>query len=72
MISQNGVIFSMLSILKTLIFFLVADALTGLIYHRPAGENSCFSSNEVFVTQRPLSSLCKQSNTLMDRNMHGH
>ena len=32
----------MLSILKTLNFSLVAEALTGLIYHRPAGENSTF------------------------------
>ena len=44
MISQNGAIFSTLSILKTLSFSLVAEALTGLIYHCPVGENSSFSS----------------------------
>ena len=45
MISQNGAIFSMLSILKALSFSLVAEALTGLIYHRPAGESSSFSQS---------------------------
>ena len=45
MISQNGAIFSMLSILKALSFSLVAEALTGLIYHRPAGESSGFSQS---------------------------
>ena len=39
MITRNGVIFSMLSILKMLSFFLVTQALAGLIYHRPVGEN---------------------------------
>ena len=34
----------MLSIPKTLSFVLVAEALTGLIYHRPAGKNSSFIS----------------------------
>ena len=34
----------MLSTLKILSFFLVAEAHTGLMYHRPAGENSNFSS----------------------------
>ena len=43
-ISQNGGLFSMLSILKTLSFSPVAEALTGLIFHRFAGENSSFSS----------------------------
>ena len=37
-ISQNGMNFSMLSILKMLSFFLVAEALTDLIYHRPTGK----------------------------------
>ena len=32
----------MLSILKTLVYSLVAEALTGLIYHRPTGENFTF------------------------------
>ena len=41
---QNEAIFSMLSILKTLSFSLAAEALKGLIYHRPAGENSSFHS----------------------------
>ena len=41
--SQNGAIFSMLSIPKTLRCFLVAEALMGLIYHFPTGENSSFS-----------------------------
>ena len=36
----------MLSILKTLSFFLIAEALTGLIYHRPVDENSSFSSEK--------------------------
>ena len=44
-ISQNDVIFAMLSILKTLSFFLVAEAITGLTYHHPVGENSSFSSH---------------------------
>ena len=38
-ISQNGAIFSLLSVLKMLSFFLVAETLTGLTYHRPVGEN---------------------------------
>ena len=42
--SQNGMIFSMLSILKMLRFFPVAEALTGLIYHRPTHQNSSFLS----------------------------
>ena len=37
----------MLSILKGLSFFLVAEALMGLIYHRPAGENPGFSKSAV-------------------------
>ena len=45
MISQNGVIFSMLSILKMLHFFLAAEALMSLIYHCPTGENSNFCSS---------------------------
>ena len=32
----------MLSILKMLNFFLVAEALTGLIYHRPTGKDASF------------------------------
>ena len=43
-VSQNDTIFSMLSILKTLTFSLVGDALKSLIYHRPVGEDSNFSS----------------------------
>ena len=39
----------MLSVLKMLSFFLVAEALTGLIYHRLAGENSSFSSVSLFA-----------------------
>ena len=39
-ISQNGVILSMLIILKMLSF--LAETLTGLIYHRLAGENFSF------------------------------
>ena len=39
-------IFSMLSILKTLNLSLVAEALTGLICHRPPGENSSFACNQ--------------------------
>ena len=35
----------MLSILKTLSLSLVAEALTGLIYHRPTGENSTFHNH---------------------------
>ena len=35
----------MLSILKTLSFSLVAEALTGLIYYRPGGEKSRFSQS---------------------------
>ena len=46
MISQNGAIFSMLSILKTFGFSLVAEALMGLIYHRPAGRNSKWCSSK--------------------------
>ena len=42
MIRQNGVVIFMLSILKMLSFHLVEEALTALIYHRPAGENSSF------------------------------
>ena len=41
-ISQNGMILSMLSILKMLSFFLVAEALRGLIYHRSVDENFSF------------------------------
>ena len=44
MISQSGVIFSMPSILKMLSFFLIAEALTGLIYHRAADENFSFQT----------------------------
>ena len=46
-ISQNGLIFSMLSILNMLSFFLVAEALTGLIYHHSMGENSSFQFSSV-------------------------
>ena len=42
MVSQNRQSFSMLSILKILRISLVAEALTGLIYHRPLGENYSF------------------------------
>ena len=41
--SEWWAIFSMLSILKTLSFSLVAEVLTGLIYHCPEGENSSFT-----------------------------
>ena len=40
MVSQNRRSFSMLSILKMLSIFSGREALTGLIYHRPLGENS--------------------------------
>ena len=42
LIMSEQAIFSMLSISKTLSSSLVAEALTGLIYHRPPGENSSF------------------------------
>ena len=42
MISQNSSIFSMLNTLKMLSFFLVAETLTGLIYHRPRGRKFQF------------------------------
>ena len=45
MIIQNGGIISMLSIFKTLSLSLVAEAITGLKYHRPTGQNSSFSSH---------------------------
>ena len=34
---------------KMLSFFLVAEALTGLIYHRPPGENSSFHFTEIHL-----------------------
>ena len=43
----------MLSILKMLSFFLVAEALTGLIYHRPAGENFSFCVQFSFILNLP-------------------
>ena len=44
----------MLSISKMLSFSLVAEALTGLTYHRPAGENSSFQFNTYLFQERPF------------------
>ena len=44
----------MLSILKTLSFSLVTEALTGLKYHRPLGENSNFQFTP-FLMMREVS-----------------
>ena len=46
----------MLSILETLNFSLVAEALTGLIYHRPWGENSSFALHiaEYYTVSEPV------------------
>ena len=43
----------MLGILKMLSIFLVAEALTGLIYHRPVGENFNFQFNELIQFTLP-------------------
>ena len=43
----------MLSILKTLSFSQVAEALTDLIYHRPADKNSSFSDAQLCMKQNP-------------------
>ena len=43
----------MLRILKTLSFSQVAEALTDLIYHRPADKNSSFSGAQFCMKQDP-------------------
>ena len=34
---------------KMLSFFLIAEVLTGLIYHRPAGENTSFQYSSILA-----------------------